>query len=202
MCEITKATLGRLPTYLEFLYNVKDERETISTSTIANALSFGAVQVKKDLSSVCDKGKPKVGYKTAELIQDIEKVINGVKTGIVLIGVGKLGRAILDYNGFEKFGMKISAAFDNDPNKIGRSENDIIISDVADLQNYCESNKVTIGIIAVPKADAQAVCDSLISGGVKAIWNFAPIILKTNDDINVMQEDLALSLAYLNLKTR
>ena len=73
MCEITKATLGRLPTYLEFLYNVKDERETISTSTIANALSFGAVQVKKDLSSVCDKGKPKVGYKTAELIQDIEK---------------------------------------------------------------------------------------------------------------------------------
>ena len=108
----------------------------------------------------------------------------------------------MNYGGFNKFGLKISAAFDNDPNKIGRSENDIIISDVADLQNYCESNKVTIGIIAVPKADAQAVCDSLISGGVKAIWNFAPTILKTNDDINVMQEDLALSLAYLNLKTR
>lgn len=202
MCEIKKSTLGRLPAYLEFLYGIKDKRETISTSAIADALSFGSVQVKKDLSSVCNKGKPKIGYKTAELIEDIEKAIKDVNSGIVLVGVGKIGEAILNYGGFNKFGLKISAAFDNDPNKIGRSENDIIISDVADLQNYCESNKVTIGIIAVPKADAQAVCDSLINGGVKAIWNFAPIILKTNDDINVMQEDLALSLAYLNLKTR
>mgnify|MGYP004452918165 FL=1 len=202
MCEITKATLGRLPTYLEFLYNVKDERETISTSTIANALSFGAVQVKKDLSSVCDKGKPKVGYKTAELIQDIEKVINGVKTGIVLIGVGKLGRAILDYNGFEKFGMKISAAFDNDESKTGQSENGIKILSSAQLKDYCKDNNINIGIIAVPKTYAQEICDTLVDGGVKAIWNFAPVKLKTKDGINVLQEDLSLSLAYLNLKSR
>ena len=202
MCEITKATLGRLPTYLEFLYNIKDERETISTSTIANALSFGAVQVKKDLSSVCDKGKPKVGYKTAELIQDIEKVINGVKTGIVLIGVGKLGRAILDYNGFEKFGMKISAAFDNDESKTGQSENGIKILSSAQLKDYCKDNNINIGIIAVPKTYAQEICDTLVDGGVKAIWNFAPVKLKTKDGINVLQEDLSLSLAYLNLKSR
>lgn len=202
MCEITKATLGRLPTYLEFLYNVKDERETISTSTIANALSFGAVQVKKDLSSVCDKGKPKVGYKTAELIQDIEKVINGVKTGIVLIGVGKLGRAILDYNGFEKFGMKISAAFDNDESKTGQSENGIKILSSAQLKDYCKDNNINIGIIAVPKTYAQEICDTLVDGGVKAIWNFAPVKLKTKEGINVLQEDLSLSLAYLNLKSR
>lgn len=202
MCEITKATLGRLPTYLEFLYNVKDERETISTSTIANALSFGAVQVKKDLSSVCDKGKPKVGYKTAELIEDIEKVINGVKTGIVLIGVGKLGRAILDYDGFEKFGMEISAAFDNDESKTGQSENGIKILSSAQLKDYCKDNNINIGIIAVPKTYAQEICDTLIDGGVKAIWNFAPVKLKTKDGINVLQEDLSLSLAYLNLKSR
>lgn len=202
MCEITKATLGRLPTYLEFLYNVKDERETISTSTIANALSFGAVQVKKDLSSVCDKGKPKVGYKTAELIEDIEKVINGVKTGIVLIGVGKLGRAILDYDGFGKFGMKISAAFDNDESKTGQSENGIKILSSAQLKDYCKDNNINIGIIAVPKTYAQEICDTLIDGGVKAIWNFAPVKLKTKDGINVLQEDLSLSLAYLNLKSR
>ena len=202
MCEITKATLGRLPTYLEFLYNVKDERETISTSTIANALSFGAVQVKKDLSSVCDKGKPKVCYKTAELIQDIEKVINGVKTGIVLIGVGKLGRAILDYNGFGKFGMKISAAFDNDESKTGQSENGIKILSSAQLKDYCKDNNINIGIIAVPKTYAQEICDTLVDGGVKAIWNFAPVKLKTKDGINVLQEDLSLSLAYLNLKSR
>ncbi len=202
MCEITKATLGRLPTYLEFLYNVKDERETISTSTIANALSFGAVQVKKDLSSVCDKGKPKVGYKTAELIEDIEKVINGVKTGIVLIGVGKLGKAILDYDGFEKFGMKISAAFDNDENKTGQSENGIKILSSTQLKDYCKDNNINIGIIAVPKTYAQEICDTLVDSGVKAIWNFAPVKLKTKDGINVLQEDLSLSLAYLNLKSR
>ena len=186
MCEIKKSTLGRLPAYLEFLYEIKDKRETISTSAIADALSFGSVQVKKDLSSVCNKGKPKIGYKTAELIEDIEKAIKDVNSGIVLVGVGKIGEAILNYGGFNKFGLKISAAFENDPNKIGRSENDIIISNVAALQYSFQSNNVTTGIIAVPKADAQAVCDSLISCGVKAIWNFAPTILKTNDDINVM----------------
>ena len=67
MCEIKKSTLGRLPAYLEFLYGIKDKRETISTSAIADALSFGSVQVKKDLSSVCKKGKPKIGYVTEEL---------------------------------------------------------------------------------------------------------------------------------------
>ena len=154
------------------------------------------------MSSVCDKGKPKVGYKTAELIQDIEKVINGVKTGIVLIGVGKLGRAILDYNGFEKFGMKISAAFDNDESKTGQSENGIKILSSAQLKDYCKDNNINIGIIAVPKTYAQEICDTLVDGGVKAIWNFAPVKLKTKDGINVLQEDLSLSLAYLNLKSR
>lgn len=202
MCEITKATLGRLPTYLEFLYNIKDDRETISTLAIANALSFGSVQVKKDLSSVCDKGKPKVGYKTAELIADVEKVLSGVKAGVVLIGVGKLGKAILDYGGFKKFGIKISAAFDNDENKIGQSENGTKILLSTQLKDYCKDNNINIGIITVPKEYAQEVCDTLIDGGVKAIWNFAPVKLKTKDDINVLQEDLSLSLAYLNLKSR
>ena len=110
MCEIKKSTLGRLPAYLEFLYGIKDKRETISTSAIADALSFGSVQVKKDLSSVGNKGKPKIGYKTAELIEDIEKAIKDVNSGIVLVGVGKIGEAILNYGGFNKFGLKISAA--------------------------------------------------------------------------------------------
>ena len=202
MCEIKKSTLGRLPAYLGFLYEIKDKRETISTSAIADALSFGSVQVKKDLSSVCNKGKPKIGYKTAELIEDIEKAIKDVNTKIVLVGVGKIGEAILNYGGFGKFGLKISAAFDKDENKIGRTENGIMISDVSDLQPYCEKNNVTIGIVAVPQEDAQTVCDALVLGGVKAIWNFAPTILKTKEDIIVMQEDLALSLAFLNLKTR
>lgn len=199
MNEIKKATLGRLPIYLEFLREVQKERETVSTSFIAKGLSLGDVQVKKDLSSVCNKGKPKIGYKTAELIRDIEKIITNVKTGIILVGAGKIGKAILDYDGFSKFGLNIVAAFDNDEEKIGKSENGKVILPMSQLKEYCEKNGISIGIITVPKLFAQEVCDKLIDSGVKAIWNFAPVKLTTDKNVTILQENLALSLAYLNL---
>lgn len=199
MSEVKKATLGRLPVYLEFLRKIKKERETVSTSYIAKNLCLGDVQVKKDLSSVCNKGKPKVGYRTDELIKDIEKVIKDVETKIVLVGAGKIGKAILGYNGFQKFGIKIAAAFDNDNEKTGKTENGKEIFPISQLKAYCKENNVSIGIITVPKLYAQSVCDMLIESGVKAIWNFAPVKLEVKGDVVVMQEDLALSLAYLNI---
>lgn len=197
--SIRKATLGRLPQYLQFLKTLPSEREgTISATTIAKELSLGEVQVRKDLASVGGGGKPRVGYKIDELIRDIEGKLGREKaTNAVLVGAGRLGRALLEYSEFEKFGVKIAAAFDRCEQEIAAGETKKILP-VAELGIFCKKNDVEIGIITVGRNSAQRVCDKLIESGVKAIWNFAQCELKVPDGVIVKQENLALSLAYLN----
>ena len=111
---ITKATLGRLPHYLQFLRELSvDDVPYISATVIAKKLSLGEVQVRKDLSAVSGAGKPKVGYKTVDLIKTLEAHLGqGDMTNAVLVGAGKLGKALLEFDDFEDYGVKIIAAFD------------------------------------------------------------------------------------------
>lgn len=199
MSDITKATLGRLPSYLSYLNSLPDSVTYVSSSKISAALGYGEVQVKKDLSSVSAVGRPKIGYKKSELICDIKKVITHRDAKVVLVGVGKLGKALLEYDGFNKFGFSICAAFDSDAAKVGKSDNGKVILPFDELESYCRENGVQTGIITVPQKHAQSVCDALVGSGVKAIWNFAPIRLSVPDDVLIKNEDLSLSLAYLNL---
>ena len=195
--SIPKATLGRLPQYLEYLRSLPEIRRTISATAIAKALSLGDVQVRKDLASVCGAGKPKIGYETDKLITDIETHLGYERlTNAVLVGAGKLGRALLDYDGFEDFGVKIVAGFDNDESALQKGSKEIL--PMVELEGFCRSHGIKLGIITVGQASAQEVCDSLVASGVKAIWNFAPVTLKVPEGVLLKQENLALSLAYLN----
>lgn len=191
---VSKATLGRLPLYLQYLKKINSEN--ISSAIIARELFLGEVQVRKDLNQVSGVGKPKIGYKTIELIKSIEKCLGKEKvSNAILVGAGKLGRALLDYKGFEEYGIKIIAAFDHNPNKV--NENEKIFS-IDILEQYIRENNIQIGIIAVPSQNAQEICDILVNNNIKAIWNFAPVKLYIPNDIVFVQENLALSLAYLN----
>ncbi len=195
--SIPKATLGRLPQYLEYLRSLSEIRSTISATAIAKALSLGEVQVRKDLASVSGAGKPKIGYETDKLIADIESHLGYERlTNAVLVGAGKLGRALLDYDGFEKFGVKIIAGFDcnETPLKNGTK----MILPIKDIGAYCREHNVKLGIITVGGGSAQDVCDKLVECEIKAIWNFAPVTLKVPNGVLLKQENLALSLAYLN----
>ena len=109
----------------------------------------------------------------------------------------KLGKALLDYSGFEEFGVKILAGFDcnQEVMQIGNGKS---ILPIRDVEAFCQSNDIRIGIITVGQGSAQAVCDKLISCGVKAIWNFAPCTLTVPPSVLLKQENLALSLAHLN----
>jgi len=201
MYDIKKATFGRLPIYLKYLTSLDDSVVYVSSSTIAKALGLGDVQVKKDLGSISGKGKPKLGYEKVTLISDLKEFITkNNQTKVVLVGVGKLGKALLDYDGFYKFGLSITTAFDSDLTKVGKSEQNKSILPIDELGSYCKQNGVAIGIIAVPAKYAQSVCDVLIDSGVKAIWNFAPVKLNVPENVILKQEDLSLSLAYLNLQ--
>lgn len=198
-CSLPKATLGRIPLYIQYLKELPDDNETtISAPTIARGLLLGEVLVRKDLAMVSGAGKPRVGYRRVKLIQDLESHLGQDDfTNAVLIGAGKMGRALLDYGGFEEFGIKILAGFDCNESVITETKSKRVLP-IKHIKNFCAENNIKIGIITVGQGSAQEVCNELISCGVRAIWNFAPCALNVPEGVILKQENLALSLAYLN----
>ncbi len=198
--EISKSVLKRLPGYLAYLKNMPEDGNThISATALANALGMGEVQVRKDLAMVSDGGRPKVGYLRQQLIEDISQFLGyDNTTDAILIGAGKLGQALLAYGGFDAYGLNILAAFDVAP-EIKKTRAGKPIYQISELEGFCKSNNVLMGIITVPAAHAQQVCDLLIANGIKAIWNFAPIHLDVPEHILVQNENMATSLAVLSM---
>ena len=198
--SVSKATLGRLPYYLQHLRTVfKNNDEYISSTSIAKSLSLGEVQVRKDLNAVSGAGKPKVGYEVKELIKSIETTLGyDNHTNAVLVGAGQLGKALLNYEGFEEFGVTIMAAFDVKVAKQSQTKNKKMILPMTEFEHYCKEHNIKIGIISVNKEASQEICDLMIENGINAIWNFSPNKLSVPDRVLVKQENLALSLAHLN----
>ena len=201
MCRngISKATLSRIPVYLELLRNLPAERyEHISATAIARKLSLGEVQVRKDLASISGAGKPKLGYLTAELIKNLENCLGADEiTSAVLVGAGKLGKTLLDYDEFEKFGIRIAAAFDSNDKVINISSK-VRIQPIDEFESFCRTNNIKLGIITVGAGSAQAVCDKMTECGIIGILNFAPCNLNVPEGVILKNENLALSLAHLN----
>lgn len=198
-CTISKATLGRLPSYLEFLRNLPPGKVPyISATAIAKHLGLGEVQVRKDLAAVSGAGKPKLGYVTAELVENLENCLGCNRlTSAVLVGAGRLGRALLQYDEFEKYGVKISAAFDSNERAISLGSKTEILP-MNQFEYFCKTQNIKLGIITVGEGSAQAVCDQMVKSGITAIWNFAPCKLNVPVGILLQNENLALSLAHLN----
>lgn len=198
--EISKSVLKRLPGYLAYLKSIPDGASPhISATALANALGMGEVQVRKDLAMVSDGGRPKIGYPRETLIDDIEQFLGyDNTTDAVLIGAGKLGQALLGYSGFAAYGLNILAAFDVAP-CADSTEDGKPIFHVDQLEVFCRTHKVLMGIITVPGEHAQSVCDKLIDCGIKAIWNFAPTHLEVPANILVQHENMATSLAVLSM---
>ena len=199
--EVSRATMGRLPVYLKYLKNTDPSTENISATALAKELGLGEVQVRKDLGAVSGAGRPKTGYRISELIEVLEKFLGHNENGnVVIVGAGKLGRALLDYGGFRDYGLDIMAAFDKAVNAPEKSNLGKPVYSMDMLDGFCRENNIRIGVIAVPAHSAQEVCDRFIKNGIRAIWCFAPCTLTVPDDIPVQYENMALSLAYLNKK--
>lgn len=196
---IPKATLGRLPQYLHYLRQIsKGSGKYISATAIARALHLGEVQVRKDLAAVSGEGKPKIGYKIEDLIENLENRLGcNQLTEAVLVGAGKLGRALLEYDGFEEYGVRIAAAFDSSESLLRITEKPGEILPIRDLDSFCRSHDIKLGIITVEQCAAQEVCDKMTACGIRAIWNFAPCSLEVAEDVILKQENFALSLAHL-----
>lgn len=201
--RISKAMLNRLPGYLNYLKSLpEDAAVNISATTMAKALGLGDVQVRKDLAMVSDGGRRKTGHVRETLIHDIEVFLDHHNiTNAVLVGVGKLGQALMDYEGFEIYGLNILAGFDVNPALCTKATGKPVYT-MDRLADFCREYDVPMGVIAVPVASAQQVCNQMVACGIRAIWNFAPTYLKAPEHVLIQNENLAVSLTALRVQMK
>lgn len=199
---VSEPTLKRLPLYHRFLKEWQAAaRETVSCTDIGLDLDLDPTQVRKDLEAVGIVGRPRIGYVLTNVIEGLEQFLGWKNVNdAFLVGAGSMGSALLGYRKFEQCGLKIVAAFDLDPSKIGiriHAKHVLLLSKLPDLARRMH---ILIGIITVPAAEAQAVADLMVAGGIRAIWNFAPVRLRVPEQVMVHNEDLYCSLASLSQK--
>ncbi len=201
---VTVHTLRRLPAYLNYLRMLpEDGPKFISATSIAEALRMNDVVVRKDLAAVSSGGRPRVGYERTALIREISDFLGfSTAEGAVLVGAGKLGRALMDYEGFADCGFRIVAAFDTRVDQCEYSQNGCPVYPAGRITELTEKLGVRLGIITVPVEFAQDAAEKLIRGGVRGILNFAPAHLDVPEGVLVQQEDMAASLAMLSAHLR
>ena len=198
--NISMAVIRRLPKYHRYLGDLLDKDvQRISSKELSDILGFTASQIRQDLNNFGDFGQQGYGYNVKELYKQISLILGLDKdyTGII-IGAGNLGQAIANYSRFSELGLSIEAIFDANPKLIGMKIRDVEIRDIDTLNSYLENSNVNIGIICVPRINAQKVCDLLVKGGIKGIWNFAPIDLDVPKGVIVENVNLTESLFTLS----
>ncbi len=192
-------TIRRLSLYLRNLRRFKESKvEIVSSGEISKCSNVSPEQFRRDLSYFGEFGKRGVGYEIERLISELESIL-GIdrRWRVALVGVGSLGRALLAFEGFSKFNLKIACAFDIDSNKIGKKIYGVKIHSVENLAEVIKANDIEIAIITTLPDVAQQVADKLMGAGIKGILNFAPIALRTSDDVFISNVDMACELESL-----
>lgn len=196
--DIPVISLQRLPIYLNYLKSLPVDRKYVSSGLIAEALGMGEVLVRKDLAFTSAVGRPRIGYVTEELIAALEDFLCcNTRSSAVIVGVGALGRAILGYGGFSNYGIEIDAAFDNDSSKVGVEISGKPVYDIKDAKSRVADLGAELAVLCVPAQYAQEVADILIDCGIKAILNFAPVLIRVPENVVVRHIDVAANLAIL-----
>ena len=198
---IPKSTMSRLPIYYCYVQErMAEGQEYVSSSAIAESLTLNPVQVRKDLAGVSSlPGRPKQGFRTEQLLSDMKSYLGyDDYNEVVLVGVGGLGKTLLQYPGFKNYGLDVVAGFDVDENVIGRTVGGKPVYSLSLLEETVRRQRVKLGIITVPGPQAQAVADLMVASGIKGIWNFAPVHIDLPAGIVIKNENLAASLAVLS----
>lgn len=196
-------SVKRMPYYLR-LFNsfLNYGRENVSSVLIAKETGYQSILIKKDLRMVNAPGKTGLGYNVKGTIRAIETFLGWHNKDVFLVGCGKLGSALLGFEGFRHHRFNIVAAFDSNPEVIGTEQNGITVLPIERLAALAARLKIAIAIITVPSHAAQGVADTLCSAGVKAIWNFAPADIKVPAGVILQQEDLSVGIALLCSKLK
>lgn len=197
-------SIRRMPSYLHKLLQMKYEGKTfVSTTELADYMNIELIVVRKDIALTNLAGQRRVGYNINDLIIAVKEYLGWQSTlTATLIGAGALGTAILGYDEFSAYGLKIETVFDCDTNKVGRALRDHEIYDIATIRTRLKPNPPDIAILCVSNVTAQLVADQVIGVGIKSIWNFTNTSLMTPDNIIVQNEVISGGFAMLAVKIK
>jgi redox-sensing transcriptional repressor len=198
--KIPEMTIRRLSVYTRCLLQLEEDGvKTISSEELAERFNLNSAQVRKDLAYFGEFGVRGTGYYVSGLKAELQKILGlDREWQVALVGFGNLGSALFNYRGFTRQGFRISAIFDDDPQKAGRTVEGVPILPLRELAPEAKGRSLQIGIVAVPAESAQTVADRLVAAGVKAILNFAPARLKIPKDVRLQNVDLSIELETLS----
>jgi redox-sensing transcriptional repressor len=194
--EIPPVVIDRLPMYARALSVLEARgREVVSSQELGTHLGVTPAQIRKDLSYFGRFGKQGRGYNVRKLLDELRRILGlDRQWRMALVGVGKLGRAILDYEGFAPQGFRIVEAFDADPERVGQKTSSLTINDVSALEKVLSNNPVDVGIVAVPADIAQDIIDTFVKCGVRGILNYAPIAARVPQGVYLKRIEPVLAL--------
>lgn len=194
--EVPDVVVGRLPQYVRTLSQLLSEGVQIANSQqLGEKLQITPAQIRKDLSYFGRFGKQGRGYRVDHLLEELKQILGlNVTWNVAVVGVGRLGRAILNYPGFTPDGFQLVAALDDNPSVVGQQVGGLTVLPVSHLADVVASYQVSIAIVAVPIAYTQQVVDRVVDCGIQAILNYAPIMPQVPEGVNVRSIDPVLSL--------
>jgi redox-sensing transcriptional repressor len=198
--RIADSTVRRLSIYLRFLEEFEERgAATVSSDELARRGGTTSAQVRKDLSFFGSFGKRGLGYSVPELTTALREILGlGKEWRVVIIGAGKIGAALAQYRGFRQRGFNIIAAYDNNPEKVGRTLEGTEVRDMSRLERDVAHEHPDIAVLAIPTDGAQAVLDRVVAAGIKAVLNFAPSQLVAPADVTVKTVNMAMELEGLS----
>lgn len=199
--EISQAVITRLPRYLRFLGELKDEGvERISSQELSGLMQVTASQIRQDLNNFGGFGQQGYGYNVQNLYEEIGNILGIYKEhNLVIVGAGNLGQALANYMNFEKRGFLIRGLFDKNPAVVGKTVRNMTVQSMDKLESFIREQNVDIAVLTLPKTEATAVAERLAACGIKGIWNFAHVDLDMPEGIiveNVHLSDSLMKLSY------
>jgi redox-sensing transcriptional repressor len=198
--RISESAVRRLALYLRLLRDLRGQGvELVSSRELAERSGATSAQVRKDLSLFGSFGKRGRGYAVDALADTLESILGLEKSWrVCLVGVGKIGAALLGYRDLSRRGFEVVAAFDTEPGKVGLEVFGIRVRPLSELARIVRRERVEIGIIATPPESAQEIAKCLADAGVGAILNFAPVELTESDHVPIRTMDVVLELEGLS----
>jgi redox-sensing transcriptional repressor len=198
--RIADSTVRRLSIYLRFLEESASRGlTTISSEELARRGGTTSAQVRKDLSFFGSFGKRGMGYAIPELTASLRDIL-GLRQEwrVIIIGAGKIGTALAQYRGFRQRGFRVTAVYDRDPKKIGTRWDTLTVRDMAEIERDIQTEHPDIAVLTTPAEEAQVVVDRLVSAGMRALLNFAPIQLQVPPDVTLKNVNMAMELEGLS----
>ena len=202
--KVPEVVIKRLPRYYRYLGELLNQDvRRISSGALSEKMKVTASQIRQDFNYFGGFGQQGYGYNVEYLHDEIGTIL-GLKEGYttIIVGAGCLGHALANYKGFEKRGFHLKGIFDCAPEKIGMSVGGVTVSDIADMEDFVRANNIDIAILTVPRSEVKSTADRLAECGIKGLWNYSFVELKTKNDVAVENVHLSDSLMTLSYKIK